>query len=338
MNDSNVGENSDLLVLNKSEITSMISPDDYFSAMEEAFRKRAEGQTLAPGLMHADVEAGEFHIKSGGLKLDKTYFALKANGGFFENRVKYGLPNIIGLIVLFDGSNGRPLSIMDSTEITSQRTAATTAVAAKYLARRDSKTVTICVNGNQAKVQLKALMNVMPSISQVYVWGKNQNRAEAFAKEMSEALEVKIDATANLDDAAPESDIIITCTSAKKFFLKEEHVRPGTFISAVGADSPNKQELEPELLKKGKLVVDILEQCVNVGELHHAVDADLISPEEVHGELGDVISGKVAGRTHSEEVIIFDTTGSAIQDTAAAVAAYEKATALGNGKSINIYH
>lgn len=122
----------------------MISSNDYLTAMESAFRKRSEGQALVPGLMHADVEAGEFHIKSGRLKLDRTYFALKANGGFFGNRTTFDLPNIIGLIILFDGSNGRPLAIMDSTEITSKRTAATTAVAAKYLTRSDSSTVTIC--------------------------------------------------------------------------------------------------------------------------------------------------------------------------------------------------
>lgn len=337
MIDLNAMGNTELLLLSRSEIASMISFNDYLTAMESAFRKRSEGQALVPGLMHADVEDGEFHIKSGGLKLDKTYFALKANGGFFGNRTKFGLPNIIGLITLFDGSNGRPLSIMDSTEITSKRTAATTAVAAKYLARSDSSTVTICGSGNQARVQLKALMNVISSISQVYVWGTNQNKIEKFSKEMSEELKVNIEATVNLADVAPKSDIIITCTSAKKFFLHKEYVRPGTFISAVGADSPDKQELDPQLLASGKLVVDILEQCAHVGELHHAMDANLMSTGDVDGEFGDIVSGKIDGRTNSEEIIIFDTTGSAIQDTAAAVAVYEKAISLGRGKLLNIY-
>ncbi|MCM3405976.1 ornithine cyclodeaminase family protein [Cytobacillus oceanisediminis] len=329
--------NTEFLLLSRSEIASMISSNDYLTAMESVFRKRSEGRALVPGLMHADVEDGEFHIKSGGLKIDKTYFALKANGGFFGNCTKFGLPNIIGLIILFDGSNGRPLSIMDSTEITSKRTAATTAVAAKYLARSDSSTVTICGSGNQARVQLKALMNVISSISQVYVWGTNQNKIEKFSKEMSEELKVNIEATDNLADVAPKSDIIITCTSAKKFFLHEEYVRPGTFISAVGADSPDKQELDPQLLASGKLVVDILEQCAHVGELHHAMDANLMSTGDVYGEFGDIVTGKIDGRTNSEEIIIFDTTGSAIQDTAAAAAVYEKAISLGRGKLLNIY-
>ncbi|MCM3644908.1 ornithine cyclodeaminase family protein [Priestia aryabhattai] len=337
MIDLNAMGNTEILLLSRSEIASLISSNDYLTAMESAFRKRSKGQALVPGLMHADVEDGEFHIKSGGLKLDKTYFALKANGGFFGNRTKFGLPNIIGLITLFDGSNGRPLSIMDSTEITSKRTAATTAVAAKYLARSDSSTVTICGSGNQARVQLKALMNVISSISQVYVWGTNQNKIEKFSKEMSEELKVNIEPTGNLAAVAPKSDIIITCTSAKKFFLHKEYVRPGTFISAVGADSPDKQELDPQLLASGKLVVDILEQCAHVGELHHAMDTNLMSTGDVYGEFGDIVAGKIDGRTNSEEIIIFDTTGSAIQDTAAAVAVYEKAISLGRGKLLNIY-
>jgi ornithine cyclodeaminase/alanine dehydrogenase len=122
---------------------------------------RAEGAALAPTLMHVDADGGEFHIKVGGLRLDRTYFAPKANGGFFGNREAYGLPNVIGLIILFDGACGRPLAVMDSIDITILRTVATTAVAARRLARPDSATVTICGCGNQGRVQLKALAIVI---------------------------------------------------------------------------------------------------------------------------------------------------------------------------------
>lgn len=145
---------------------------------------------------------------------------------------------------------------------------------------------------------------------------------------MSEELKVNIEATVNLADVASKSDIIFTCTSAKKYFLHKEYVRPGTFISAVGADSPDKQELDPQLLTNGKLVVDILEQCAHVGELHHAMNANLMSTADVYGEFWDIVSGKIGGRSSSEEIIIFDTTGSAIQDTAAAVSVYEKAISI----------
>jgi alanine dehydrogenase len=329
--------NTDILVLKRSDISGLLTLDDCIDAMERAFRMRAEGQALAPGLMHVDADGGEFHIKGGGLRLDKTYFALKANGGFFGNRDKFGLPNIIGLILLFDGSNGRPLAMMDSIGITIMRTGATTAVAARYLARSDSSTVTICGCGNQGRVQLTALLRTIPAIQRVYAWDVNESISKAFEEEMAKKLKVEIKAVSNLELAASNSDIIITCTPSKGFFLRKEYIRPGTFISAVGADSPDKQELEPALVAGSKLVVDILEQCAHVGELHHALDAHLMTIDDVYGELGDVITGKIGGRMNPDELIVFDTTGSAIQDAAAAVLAYDKAVKQGTGRMLNIY-
>ena len=131
--------------------------------------------------------------------------------------------------------------------------------------------------------------------------------------------------------------MIITATPAKSFFLRDSFVRPGTFVAAVGADSPGKQELEPSQIAKAKLVVDILEQCADVGELHHALDAGLMTKDAVHAELGEVLAGRKAGRANEEEIIIFDATGSAIQDTAAAAAVYERAKAQGLGSSISVY-
>jgi alanine dehydrogenase len=329
--------NTDILVLRRSDIASLLTLSDCIVAMESAFRMRAEGQALAPALMHVDADGGEFHIKGGGLRLDKTYFALKANGGFFGNRAKFGLPNIIGLILLFDGSNGRPLAVMDSIGITILRTGATTAVAANYLARRDSSTATICGCGNQGRVQLTALLQTIPGIKRVYAWDSIETISQAFENEMAKRLNIEVKATSDLAHAASESDIIITCTPAKGFFLRKEYIRPGTFIAAVGADSPDKQELEPSLVAGSKLVVDIVDQCAHVGELHHALDAHLMTIDDVHGELGDVITGKISGRMKADEIVVFDTTGSAIQDTAAAVVVYEKALKQGIGNKLDIY-
>lgn len=140
-----------------------------------------------------------------------------------------------------------------------------------------------------------------------------------------------------LSAAAAGSDVIITTTPAKSFFLRESFLRAGTIVAAVGADSPGKQELEPCLIANAKLVVDILEQCARVGELHHALDAGLMTREAVYAELSEVLAGKKVGRANAEEIIVFDATGSAIQDTAAAAAVYERARAQGLGTIISIY-
>jgi len=329
--------NTDMLLLRRSDVTNLLSLPDCIDAMHEAFTMRSQGRALATGLMHIDADGGEFHIKGGGLRMTPTYVGLKANGGFFANHKTFGLPNIIGLIVLFDGHTGRPLAVMDSITITLMRTAATTALAARYLARPESTVATICGCGNQGRAQLTALKLVLPELQHVFAWDTVSQAAAELASEMSRRLGIEVEAAADLAAAARRSDIIVTCTPARRFFLRKELVRPGTFIAAVGADSPDKQELDPGLLASCKLVVDIVDQCAHVGELHHALDAKVMTIEDVHGELGDIVDHKIAGRTSAEEIVVFDTTGSAIQDTAAAAMVYRKAVAQGLGTLVNLY-
>src|SRR5258708_2454372 len=151
-----------MLLLTRQDIASLLTLPDYVRVVENAFRLHAEGSTLAPALAHVDAIGGEFHIKAGGLNGPTPYFGLKVNGGFFQNKARNGMPNIQGLIVLSRADNGLPLAVMDSIEITIQRTGASTAVAAKYLARPDSRVVTICGCGNQGRIQLTALKQVLP--------------------------------------------------------------------------------------------------------------------------------------------------------------------------------
>src|SRR5262249_40179245 len=128
-----------------------------------------------------------------------------------------------------------------------------------------------------------------------------------------------------LKTAVLQSDVCVTCTPSKKYFIDKDYVRPGTFIAAVGADNEDKQGLDPKLLASSKVVADILEQCVEIGDLHHAIKAGVIAASDVHGELGDVVAGRKDGRSSEQEVTIFDSTGTALQDVAAAAIVYERA-------------
>jgi alanine dehydrogenase len=324
-----------LLLLRRSDVAALLTLEDCIPAVEEAFRMRAEGRALPSELMHIDANDGEFHIKGGGLKLDRTYVALKANSSFFRNRELHGLPNIQGLILLFDAENGIPLAVMDSIEITILRTGAATAAAAKLLARPDSEAATVCGCGNQGRVQLAALRRALPRLKRAYAFDAAPAAARAFAVETA-GPGFAVEAVTDLASAVGRSDAVITCTPSKRFYLQKTWVRPGTFIAAVGADSPTKQELEPALLAGAKVVADILEQCVRVGEIHHAIAAGLMTERDVHGELGDIIAGKLPGRTSAEEITIFDATGTALQDAAAAVAVYRKAILQGRGSTVSI--
>ncbi len=323
------------LLLSRSEVAGLLSIEEYIAAVEEVFRLHGEGKTQPPGILGVHAHDGGFHIKAGILELDRSFFAAKINANFSQNAKRFGLPLIQGVIVLADAQNGYPLAILDSMEITIQRTGAATAVAAKYLARADSKSILICGCGNQGRVSAQALSKIF-SLEQVYAYDVDESQAQRFANELSAELEIAVETTGDLAEAMKRSDICVTCTPSTRFFLEAEYVQPGTFIAAVGSDSETKQEIEPALLARNNTVVDILEPCAAIGELHHAIASDLMTKDQVHAELGEVIAGIKPGRTSSDEIIIFDSTGMALQDVIAAATVYKKAVEKGIGRAVSL--
>jgi alanine dehydrogenase len=323
------------LLLKRHEIAALLSIEECMESVEQAFKLYAEGNTTPPGVLGIPARDGGFHIKAGMLELGRTYFAAKTNANFPQNMRRFGLPLIQGTIVLCDGENGYPLALMDSMEITIIRTGAATGVAAKYLARTDAHVATICGCGNQGRISLKAIAKVR-DLSRAYAWDIDQSQARRFADELSRELNIEVAPVDDLATAVGASDICITCTPSKEYFLKQEYVSHGTFIAAVGADSEDKQELDPALIGSNKVVVDLLEQCASIGELHHALNHGLVSTQDVHAELGEVITGRKAGRTSEDEIIIFDSTGTALQDVAAAAIVYERAVSANIGAVVNL--
>jgi alanine dehydrogenase len=190
--------------------------------------------------------------------------------------------------------------------------------------------VTVCGCGTQGRVQLAALAHVM-LLKKAYAYARNPEVAENFSEEMSRVLNIPVIPTAHLNAATRDSNIVVTCTSANKFFLQATDIAPGTFVAAIGADRATKQEIEPKLMVGNKVVVDILEQASHIGELHHAIEQGLLTKADVHAELGQIISGQKQGRVFADEIIVFDSTGTALQDVAVAAAVYERALQTGKG-------
>lgn len=316
-----------MLLLNRSVVAALLRPDDYLTAVEGAFRAHGQGESLATGILHIDAHGGEFHIKASGLQLGRTYVGVKTNGAFWQNRAR-GLPYVHGGLLLFDGETGVPLALMDAVEITVQRTAAATAVAARYLARPESRVLTICGTGTQGRAQLRFLAGVLP-VARVYAFGRTEASVKRYAAEMQEELGVEVAAVDDLPAAARQSDVVVTCTPSRAPLLGPGDVRPGTFIAAVGSDNPEKQEIDPALVAASVVVADLVEQCARVGELHHAIAAGLMRADDAYGELGEIVAGRKPGRTSATDVILFDSTGTALQDVAAAAVAYERAVAAG---------
>jgi ornithine cyclodeaminase/alanine dehydrogenase-like protein (mu-crystallin family) len=325
------------VVLGRDDVRRLLDLPTCIRAVEHAFRRHSLGESILPGVVGARVDGGGFHLKAAGLRGGggPGRFVAKVNANFPGNPDRHGLPTIQGIIALFDASDGRVLALLDSGEVTSLRTAAATAVAAAHLAPPDAAVVTVCGCGEQGRSQLRALTHVRP-VRRVFAYDEKFGRAEDFASEMSASLGIAVLPVRDLGDATRESDLWVTCTTAHHWFLGREHVRRGAFIAGVGADHPEKQEMEPELLAEGAVIADVLEQCVAMGDLHHALDAGVMRREDVRGELADVIAGRVTGRQSVDEIIVFDSTGTALQDVAAASIAYDRAVATGVGLVVDL--
>lgn len=322
------------LLLTRREIAALMVPEDYLAAVEEGFRCSVEGCAHGPMPMHIAVSNGVFHAKGAHAVLDRSYVAFKLNGNFPDNPQRGGLPTIQGVLLLCDGADGSVLSVMDATEITLRRTAAATALAARYLARADADCAAICGCGLQGRAQLAALAEVLP-LKQVLVWDLDWGRAREFQREMRAALSLEVTAVREPAEATLRSNLVVTATTARSPFLTADMVMPGSFIAAVGADSPEKNELAPDLMAVATIVVDVLAQCAVMGDLHHAIYAGRVELADVHAELADLVVGRKPGRTRPDEITIFDSTGTALQDVASAAWIYRRAVARNIGLSIS---
>ena len=319
---SQVHQPAGIRVFTDAEIAQVLSLTECISEVEKAFNLLAEGKVLDSNLMHLEAEEGEFHVKGGVMKYGKeeAYFGLKANGRFVHNQARYGLPNISGLIYLSDATKGQPLAVFDSAHITRVRTGAATAVAVKCLTLPDASRVTICGAGVQGKIQLGAITKVRP-IEQAYYYDHRPEAAVEAAQAMQTQLGIEVTAIGRPELGTRESDILVTCTPARQAYITREMIPDRAFVAAVGTDSPGKQELVPDLVANSHVVADLRSQVVQVGELQYQ------SPEKVGeillGELHEFVSGRKQWPT-TNVPLIFDSTGTAIQDIAAAVTVWRK--------------
>jgi len=318
------------LLLRRSDIEGLLSPGDCMAAVENVFRLQGQGKIPAPGILGVKAPGGGMHVKAGLLPGDRNYLVAKLNANFPGNNAHFGLPTIQGVIVVFDAENGVPLTILDSIDITLKRTAAASAVAAKYLARKDSSVATICGCGQQSRAQLRAALLVLP-LTKIYAFDVNKRAAIKFSKELSRELKIDIELVRDLASAIQKSDVCITCTTANEFFVRKGDVRPGTFVAAVGADAEHKQEIDPDLIASAKVVADSLDQSCAIGDVHHAIAHGLMRKGDVYAELCEIVAGHKIGRDTDDEIIVFDSTGVAIEDAVASAAVYERALANGIG-------
>ena len=316
------------LLLSRTDVGALLPIRDCIEAVEAAFRAQADA-AIPSAVLGLHAPAGGFHIKAAGLRLRRLYVAVKINANFPGNPQK-GLPTIQGLVALYDGDDGRPLAVMDSIEVTALRTAAATAVAARVLARPDAGTVALCGCGAQGVYQVRALA-VVRSLSAVRVHDRDHDRARRFAADLASEIAVPVSVAEDWPAAARSADLVVTCTTSKVPIVGIDDIRPGAFLAAVGADNPEKNEVAPALLARSRVYVDSIAQASTIGDLHHAIAQGAMRPQDVQAELWEVVAGRKAGRTSEDELTVFDSTGVAVEDVAAAALVYERAEAAGRG-------
>ena len=325
------------MVLSKEQIESVITIDDAIEAVEEGFKALNSDKAVIPFPVALQVpdHRGDVHIKPGYIKGYDTY-TVKIASGFYDNP-KAGLPPSHGMLLLFDSRTGYPLCFeIDRCYLTDLRTAAAGALAARVLAKKDVGVVGVIGTGTQARMQVAALARVR-EFDELKVWGRDPVKVEEYAAEMRESIDASIAPSKTAEEAVAGSDVVITATMATAPVVMASWVGSGTHITAMGSDSPEKQELEAALLSRAdKVVVDSLRQCASLGELHHAIDGGAITEKDVHAELGEVLLGLKPGRESDDEITICDLTGTAVQDVVTAQIVYDRALKNGIGSSIKV--
>ena len=326
-----------ILVLNESDIRSCVSLDEVaLDEVTKGFTALAKGHVTLPPILRIDVEEnhGEVDVKTAYIQgLDS--FAIKIAAGFFENR-KLGLPTGSGMMILINAQTGNPLAILlDNGYLTDVRTGIAGAIAAKHLAPKEVKMVGVIGSGMQARYQIRAL-KLVRDFSFLMVYGIVDDEVNKYIDEISKKLNIEVVRADSVESVVKESNLVVTTTPSKEPYLRAEWLHTGLHITCMGSDSEDKQELFPDVFAKAdRIACDRKSQVFRLGELHHALEAGVVSEYGEITELGELTSGASPGRQSKEQITVCDLTGVGVQDTQIARLAYQRAVEQGLGIEIS---
>ncbi|MFC2092121.1 alanine dehydrogenase [Elusimicrobiota bacterium] len=312
------------LILDTTKIKKLIGMTEALKAVETAFKYYGQGKVSMPPKLYLDLKKynGDFRAMPSYIE-DINSCAIKWVNVHPDNTRK-NLPTVMGILILSDPLNGFPLCIMDATYATALRTGAAGGIAAKYLAKKNSSIIALVGCGVQAKTQLTAI-NELFRIDTVNVCGKNKKEAETFIKDIKKSYNLKMTGFDDIKECVKDADIIVTTTPSKKPILKLEWLKNTAHINAIGADAQGKQELDPRILKKSKLVIDSWAQASHSGEINVPLRKNLITKRDIYSDIGKIAAGIKKGRTAKDTLTVFDSTGLAIQDAAISLLIYKTA-------------
>ena len=322
-----------LLLLNEDELRQIVTIPETIETVKASFTALAEDRINVPGAFTLNLPHAKAQVKAKAAYLNEApYYAIKVSSNFSDNPT-INLPAQHELIAVFDAATGFPVAIMvDNGYITSIRAAAAGALTAQYLATEKLGRVAVIGSGMQAFMQIKALMCVR-DMDLVSVWGRTPLHVDSYARLIVEDHDLNVEIAPSVEKAVRGADLIITATASQTPLVQADWLKPGVHIIAVGSDEPFKQELHPEVLAMAEvLIVDNIEQCAAAGEIHHGLAQGTITAQDIQGELGNLILGKIPGRTHEQQITVADLTGLDVQEAAVATLALEKAQFFGLGQ------
>lgn len=323
----------EVLWLTEDDVISLLTIDDAIAAVEKAFFEHGMGRAQMPPKPYLYFFGYDGDLRTMPAYLEGLDLAGVKIVNVHTRNPGIGLPTVMALLILNSPQTGAPLSILGATYLTAMRTGAAGAVAAKRLARPESKVVGMVGAGAQARTQLLGLSRIF-EIERVIVSDRSLEHARILEREARAFLECDYQLTDNPEEAC-NCDILVTTTPARSPVVRESWIKPGTHINAIGADAKGKQELESTLTKKAKVVVDDMAQAVHSGEVNVPISEGVIKPEDIYAQIGEILVGRKPGRASAQEVTIFDSTGLGIQDVATGSAIYRKATEMGKGIRLN---
>ncbi len=320
------------MLLSMADVEKSLSMKEVIAAVEEGYLAFEEGRVQQPDIVSMEMPGhnGETDIKSC-YNASNESVSVKIASGFYDNGKDNDLPTMIGMLLLFDGKTGAPLCVMDGSLITGIRTGAAGAISSKLLARKDAKTVAVFGGGGQARMQVYGLCQVL-DIETIKVYSQYPGELHAYQADVEKETGRKVILCDSAAEAMEGADIAISTTPSKGFLVDSSLVRTGMHIVAVGADMAGKNEWDPQIFKGAKVVNDSIPQCISRGETRNALISGVITEQEIHGEIGEILAGKKPGRESDEEITIFDTTGMGIQDNVTAMKVYEIAKEKGLGQ------
>lgn len=320
------------LLLKKEEVRRLITMREVIVMVEEAYKAFNSGQVRQPPYIGIDLPGhrGEIDFKLGYNEGNETISMKASSGGFRNNPENHGVPNGMGTVLLFDGLSGALLCVMDGSLLTGLRTGACGAVSVKALARKNASRITCIGTGNQARMQIRALREVI-QIEMIHAWSNQAGSMAKFKDDIEGECGIPVVLAASKQQAVEQADILVTTTRGKGSLVEAGWVKPGTHVVAIGSDAPGKQEFEPEVFRGAKVVVDSIMQCVEKGETQHPIAEGIMTREHIHAEIGEILLGRKPGRESEEEITIFDSTGMAIQDNTTAARIYRNAVEHGVG-------